>query len=316
MDEKTAILREVAKYYYIENLTQAQIAQRLGLSRPKVSRLLSGAREQGIVKVFIPEMEENMANLEEQFLSTYKLQKVKIVPAPPTDRLLAFQITCREAAKYIGDLLEEDDRIGVGWGETLFQISKNMQHLSINTSMIVQLFGNLDTGEADDYANDIVSQFALKLAANSSHIIPCPVIVGNQIIRDIMMHDEKICQSINLAKNCNKMIINIGLPTKDNCLYKGSYINDKDLERLKSLNAVGCIGCRFYDKDGNICDNELDERTIGVTAEDINNAETVITCAVGTHKAQALLAAIKAGFLDIAIMDSNIAQEIIRLDNT
>jgi deoxyribonucleoside regulator len=313
MDDKTSILREVAKYYYIENLTQAQIAHRLGLSRPKVSRLLSGAREQGIVKVFIPELEEDMTKLENQMLEMFDLKKVKIVATPPTDGNLAFQITCKEAAKYLVDLLEDGDRIGVGWGGTLYEISKNMQRLSLTNSSVVQLFGNLDTGGADDYAGDILAQFAQKFDSKSSHIIPCPVIVGNEIIRDILMHDEKIYQSITLASSCSKMIINIGLPSKDNCLYKGRYITDKDLERLKESNSVGCIGCRFYDENGKICDEELDNRTIGVSIDEIKRSDSVITCVVGAHKAKALLAAMRAKFLDVVIMDSNAAFEVMKL---
>ena len=313
MDNKIAVLRDVAKYYYIENLTQAEIAHRLGLSRPKVSRLLSDARDKGIVKVFIPELEENMGHIEDQFLSLFNLQKIKVVPVPPNDLPLAFQITCMEAAKFMANLIEDGDRIGVGWGGTLYEISKDFQHYSHKNSLIVQLFGNLDTGEADDYANDIVSQFSLKLDAKSSHIIPCPVIVGNQIILDILMHDEKICNSINLAKSCNKMIINIGLPNEENCLYKGGYIGEKELQHLIDLESVGCIGCRFYDKDGIIIDEQLNGRTIGVSIEDIKNAECVMTCAVGVHKAKAILAALRADYIDVLVIDSNAANEILNL---
>lgn len=313
MDEKLSVLKDVAKYYYIENLTQAQIATRMGLSRPKISRLLSLAREKGVVKVFISELEENMEGVEEELRTTFNLDKVKVVPVPPSDQSLAFQVTCKEAAKYIADLLEDGDRIGVGWGGTLFEISKNLQHLSRKNSIIVQLFGNLDTGEADDYANDILSQFAAKLDVKSSHIIPCPVIVDNQIIYDILMHDDKIKSSMNLAKSCNKMLINIGLPTADNCLFKGKYINEKDLQNLQDHSAAGCIGCRFFDDEGKIVDQQLDNRTIGISIEDIQKADSVITCVVGAHKAKALLAALKAGYLDIIIVDSNAALEVLRL---
>ncbi len=313
MEEKNSVLKDVARYYYFDNLTQEQIAHRLGLSRPKISRLLAEARDKGVVKVFISDLEDNMTDLEDRLLSLFDLRKVKVVSVPPNDLPLAFQMTCKEGAKYFADLLTEGDHIGVGWGGTLYEISKNLQHLAIKNCSIVQLFGNLDTGEADDYANDIVSQLALKLDSKSSHIIPCPVIVGNQIIVDILMHDEKIRQSINLAKNCNKMLINIGLPTRENCLYKGKYIDDADLAMLNSRNAVGCIGCRFYDENGEICDEDLNSRTIGVSIEDIKNADSVITCVVGLHKARALFAALKAGFLDIIIVDSITAMEVIKL---
>jgi len=313
MEDKLSLLRDAAKLYYLENLTQAEIATRLNLSRPTVSRLLANARAQGVVKVFISDLEESTDHLEDLFMSLFDLRQVKVVPVPPNDPALAFQYTCRAASRYIEDLLRDGDRIGVGWGGTLYEISKQLQHRSYKQSTVVQLFGNLDTREADDYANDIVSQFTARLEAKSSHIIPCPVIVGNQIISDILMHDEKINQSIKLAKNCNTMLVNIGLPNRENCLYKGGYINDADLQNLATLKAVGCVGCRFYDDAGNICDEQLDNRTIGVSFEDIRQADTVITCVVGSEKAQALLAAVRAGLLDVVIIDSIAAAEVIRL---
>ena len=45
------LLAEVAQRYYLEDLTQEQIARRLGVSRSQVSRMLKEAREQGIVEI-------------------------------------------------------------------------------------------------------------------------------------------------------------------------------------------------------------------------------------------------------------------------
>ena len=41
----------VAKLYYEENLTQAEVAERVGVSRPLVSKMLSEARDCGIVHI-------------------------------------------------------------------------------------------------------------------------------------------------------------------------------------------------------------------------------------------------------------------------
>ena len=42
-----------SRLYYLDDLTQAEIARRLGTSRASVSRLLSEARRQGIVQIEI-----------------------------------------------------------------------------------------------------------------------------------------------------------------------------------------------------------------------------------------------------------------------
>ncbi len=65
------LLVKTARLYYEQSLTQAEIAERLRLSRPKVQRLLEQARSEGIAQISIrPIMgvfsEEERA-LEEQF---------------------------------------------------------------------------------------------------------------------------------------------------------------------------------------------------------------------------------------------------------
>ena len=41
----------VAWLYYLENLTQAEIGERLGLTRARVNRMLAEARESGLVRI-------------------------------------------------------------------------------------------------------------------------------------------------------------------------------------------------------------------------------------------------------------------------
>ena len=50
------LLTRVSKMYYEQSLTQQQIADRLYLSRPKVSRLLKQARDEGTVPIHAGEV--------------------------------------------------------------------------------------------------------------------------------------------------------------------------------------------------------------------------------------------------------------------
>ena len=50
---KTQKMVEIAKMYYEEELTQNEIAKRLGVSRPLVSKMLADAKEAGIVTIQI-----------------------------------------------------------------------------------------------------------------------------------------------------------------------------------------------------------------------------------------------------------------------
>ena len=56
------ILTKIAYYYYKQELTQSEIAQRLHMSRQRVNRLLKKSRELGIVDINIKGYEEYLIN--------------------------------------------------------------------------------------------------------------------------------------------------------------------------------------------------------------------------------------------------------------
>jgi len=303
MLESTRMLREVAGLYYNEGMTQAEIARRFGLSRPKVSRMLAESKELGIVKIFVTDTDEDMTAAENALLKLFSLKAVKVVSVPKADYSLALQITAREAGKYISGFFEDGDIIGVAWGATLYEVSKVLPQLSLKETKVVQLSGNLDNGDTSNFAMQIANNFANYISAKEVYTLPCPAVLGNKIIYDILLHDDKITKIMNTVYQCNKMVVNIGVPDANNCLCKSGYVNEQELKSVLEKGAVGSICCRFYDSEGNICDDQLDSRTVGVSLEQIKASKNVITCAVGENKAGALLAALRAGFIDILVVD-------------
>jgi DNA-binding transcriptional regulator LsrR (DeoR family) len=47
------LISRVLNLYYVDELTQAEVGRRLGLSTAKVNRLLQQARQQGMVEIII-----------------------------------------------------------------------------------------------------------------------------------------------------------------------------------------------------------------------------------------------------------------------
>ena len=73
------LLVRTAQLYYEQELTQASISQRLGLSRQKVQRLLSKAREQGIVRINIRPVMGVYAALEQGLEERFGLDEAIVV---------------------------------------------------------------------------------------------------------------------------------------------------------------------------------------------------------------------------------------------
>jgi len=63
----------VSRYYYQDDLSQQEIAQKMNLSRPTVSKSLQLARENQIVTIKIQDPFENTAVIREQLQEKYPL---------------------------------------------------------------------------------------------------------------------------------------------------------------------------------------------------------------------------------------------------
>ena len=74
--ETTRLINTILNLYYLEEMTQTEIAQRLNLSTPKVNRLLQQAREQGYVNITIRTPFQQLFDLENRLKAVldYRMQ--------------------------------------------------------------------------------------------------------------------------------------------------------------------------------------------------------------------------------------------------
>ncbi len=307
------LLGKIARLYYEDGQTQAQIAERFGISRPIVSRKLAEAREAGIVKIFIDTGDDGMSDLERRLFSAFRLKGVRVASVPEEDEALGVQLTAQTGAQYLSEFLSPGDRIGVGWGWTLYELSTYLAPVNFQTGLVCQLAGSVDNAMTRGYANEIVGNLSRRLNAHEAYAFPCPVMVDNVIIADTLRHDLKVQSVLECGRSCNKLLVNIALPDKGSCLYQAGYLNDADLAHLEENHAVGSICCRFFDENGQTCDQRINERTMGISIEEIRKAECVMACITGRRKAKAVYCALRAGLIDVLVIDSVTAAEVVRL---
>ena len=307
------LLSDIAHLYYNEGLTQAEIAKIYDLSRPIVSRKLAEAKACGIVKIFIDSSEDEMNELEQELSHYFNLHDVKVASVPESDNALSVEITAKLGAEFLSDYIEPGDRVGFGWGWTLYEMSKLFPKMPISTEVVCQVTGSVDNAKTRGYANEIIGNMSKKLNAETAYTLPCPVMVDNSIISDTLQHDIKIKHVLEYGQSCNKLFVNIALPDESSCLYHAGYLNDNDITHLQKKDAVGSLCCRFYNSRGEICDKEMDARTMGITIDDIKAADCVLACITGERKAQAVYTALKAGMINVLVVDSQLAKKILEI---
>ena len=178
-------------------------------------------------------------------------------------------------------------------------------------SVILQIAGNLDNADSNNFANEIVRHFSQKLGVKSLNTLPCPVVVENSIIVDLLLHDSKISHIINQVNGVDVAFPNIGVLSEENCLWRTGYISTEELQQLHRSGSVGCICCRFINERGEIVDPSLDERTISIGLEALRSARHSCACIASDDKVPPLIGSLRAGLVDVLAIDSRTAETLL-----
>lgn len=301
------LLIKVAEYYYIDNLTQQQIANKLNISRVKVSRILSKAKRIGLVEIRLKYPINSCVRMEKKFESIFNLKEAIIISSEYNSKDQIFNDIARFAAHYLTDNLKDGDVLGISWGKTLERITGFLQYCGKNVE-IVQLLGNIDPNTLGTY--QIVNKFS-KAFNGKYYLIPALAIVDNKKIKEMIMSDSKVINIFKKANNAMFAIISIGNFNKESTFVSSGYLNDNDLKILVESKAVGDYCGIFFDINGHICDTTVSERVIGIEFEKLKKIPNVIGVAFGPEKAEAILGALRTGGINILITDQSTALEVI-----
>src|SRR3569833_3091119 len=120
MSEDDEQLRvRVAWLYFMEGLTQADIATRLGITRLRANRQLGAARERGLVSIQVNARLSACVALERELIAETGLKVAVIVPTPADAEQIAAMIG-RAAADYLARHLGENRAraLGISWSAT------------------------------------------------------------------------------------------------------------------------------------------------------------------------------------------------------
>jgi DNA-binding transcriptional regulator LsrR (DeoR family) len=311
------LLSKVSKLYYEQELHQREIAEKLHLSRAKVSRLLQQARDYGIVQITILPPHNVYADQEERLEKILGLSEVVIVDVsdPESQAAVSHEIGVA-AAEYLKRTIRSNDIIGLSWGTTLQAMASAIRPTTARNIHIVQLNGGLGPPFADTHATNIARRFAQTLDAKLTQL-PVPGIVDDEEIKKALMSDRRIADVFRLYERINVAFGGIGAPTPDSVLMRdGSIINREELDQLLVLGAVGDIALRFMDNEGRLIPSEIEPRVVGITEEQLKGVPRVVGIAGGQQKAEIIQSALKGGWLDVLITDHRTAEWLLAVDRS
>lgn len=304
-----SLLVEAARLYYEHNFSQQQIAQKMGISRPSVSRILDKAREQGIVHIEIKDPTDEGIRIENDLKIKYDLKKIVVVPEDRNVNVTKERLG-QAAYRMLNEIITDNLILGISWGTTMQEVARQSARKKMNNLTVVQLNGGVSKAALDTHASEIAQVLGEKFQA-TPYLLPLPAIVDTPRVKKAILSDKNIARTLDLGKRAEIAMYTIGLFSEDSVLVKADYFEKREINSLLKSGAVGDICSRIIDHDGKICSQSLNARTIGIERKDIVKKSYSIAVAGGKEKLPAIRAALHGKWFNCLITDSWISNELL-----
>ncbi|MEA4811255.1 MAG: sugar-binding transcriptional regulator [Anaerolineaceae bacterium] len=305
-------LLRIAWLYYFEQLTQAEIGERLGLSRVTVNRLLKEARDSKLVEIKLNADDITPFELSQKLVTKYNLKEVFISPNDQAED--SFTSLARMGALAFRQYLKPNMTVGVGFGRSLVHLPDFFESDDKGSCRFTSLIGGLDFSLGGRNHNfDILSRLAQKVNGQAVYI-PAPIFVSNAATRDIFIQDPSVQRSLQIAAASDIIILSTGEVGPSSLLYQLGVMTGSELQELRNLKACGDLLGHFFGHDGKELDTEFNRRVIGLSLQQVAKAPVSILVAGGEEKHKAIQAALRGSLINVLVTDTATAQFLLDED--
>ena len=309
------LMARVARLYHERELSQSEIAGRLELSQPTVSRLLKRAEAEGIVRVVVTHPSGTHPELEERLQERYGLREAMVVETATGEDALLRDLGAA-AGYYLETTLKRGDVVGLSsWSATLLAMVDSMRSLPRPTgSIVVQILGGVGSPEAEVHAAHLTQRLA-KLVGGEARLLPAPGVVGSPGARTVLFEDPFVREAMAQLERVTVALVGIGALEPSRLLAaSGNVFAPRELEMLHRKGAVGDVCLRFFDTAGEPIRGDLDERVIGMSLDQLRKVKRTIGIAGARRKYEAILGALRGQWVNVLITDRSTAEKLVAED--
>lgn len=296
--------------YHVEEMTQSDIAERLGIGRVTVVRLLADARNNHEVKVRIDGELSEIVSLERQLEQAFGLKEAIVVPVGNSGEDVKGLIG-NAAGNYLNETIHDGMSIGVGWGQTLMTMLSSLSTRSLPNTQVVSFLGAITKAKRFN-PSEFAWQFASRLEADC-HLMPAPALVDSMETRDILLERCGLGEIFERARHLDMAILSTGSMTPNATPFSLGYFKQADREQLITKGAVGDILYHFFNEKGEQIDHFHNDRMMSVPVEILRAVPQRLLISGGADKAQSLLGALRFIPPTTLITDELAAEKVLGL---
>lgn len=308
--EKLKTVVKICKLYFLEGHSQQEIANKFGISRPQISRIINSARETGIVEIKINDPFKEELYYEQELIRTYDLHDAVVVDTSNLPTEEAIELLAKSGGYYLQKVIQSDSTVGLMAGKSIQRVIQYTKKNDAKNVRVVPLVGGLGISGASWHANSNVIQLAEKMNFDY-YVLNAPAIVSSNSIKSDLIREEGIRQVLDYYNRLNIAVVGIGEITEEATFFKTMNLSKKELDEILDAGAVCTIGKSFLNEKGEEVAQSITSRMIGVSGEHLRQTPLVIGIAAGDHKVEAISASLAGKWLDVLITDVNTSNKLL-----
>lgn len=299
-----ALMHQAATLYYEQEATQADVAERLGLSRATVSRLLSEARRAGIVRIeVVAPVDHDLESLAAQLAAALGLDRAWL-PSLPARGPVGETLAPALAAALLAAGLARGDVLLVSTGRTIWEAAQGSLP-SLPGLTLAPMIGGQDEPEVWYAPNEIIRQFAVRLEGDPVFLY-APALPGAQL-HDTLLDDPSTRRVFELWTQARCAVMGVGAPP----LTRASLPRFIASDTASLRESVGDVCSRFYDARGDAVPFPGSERLIATDFDRLREIPVTIAVAAGVVKVPSIVTGAASGYFNQLVTDAETALALI-----
>jgi deoxyribonucleoside regulator len=308
--DRARLLAEVAEMYYMFEMNQAEIANKIGVTRSMISRMLTEARQKGIVDIRIHRAQQPDPSLEAELVKVFNLLSASVIEVQNQEPGVLRKNLGQFGAEVLSGYLEPGLVIGIPWGTTVSSIVNEMEAVSYPVK-IVQLVGAMDGRNKEYDGHRLVSRLAEKLNGEG-YFLNAPFICPDRKTVEALRSTPGIRETIEMGRKADIALLGVGSTSPEySSFYLAGYVSLEDLEQFRNEGAVGDVCGLHYDIHGNEVCGEFCERLVTIPRHDLFNIPLRLGVAGGHGKVSTLVGAMRGGYINALVTDNITACKLL-----
>ena len=307
-DERSLAVR-AAWLHYRGGMTQAAVAERLGITSVKAHRLIGRALAEGNVKIVIEGDIIECVELENELRTRFALDFCMVAPDLEEEGQ-PHRALGQAGANFLRRQIESGNHqvIGLGYGSTLAAAVQQMPGMQVHGVRFVSLLGGV-TPEYSVNPHDVMHSIAAKTGAKA-HIMPVPSFANSAEDREVLLAQRGVREILELANSATLKFVGLGTVASSATIAEFRMIEPREIRAIQADGGVGEMLGYFFDRHGRILQTALTARTLSVSFGG-HGKDQLVAIAGGREKVDAIHAILQSRKLQGLITDENAAQRLL-----